>query len=107
MMLPSHSTDARKRKELTDRQNWCEMAYRMAEPVLRNMSEGKLQEEMPAEVSPKHRKPLSGILHIPPAGTSGRRSFLDRRSASLDVQESMGRRKSPQRPCRDLHMSQP
>ncbi|MBO5470901.1 MAG: hypothetical protein J5976_00465 [Bacteroidales bacterium] len=32
MMLPSHSTDARKRKELTDRQNWCEMAYRMARP---------------------------------------------------------------------------
>lgn len=42
IMLPSHSTDARKRKELTDRQNWCEMAYRMAEPVLRNMSEGKI-----------------------------------------------------------------
>ena len=42
MMLPSHSTDARKRKELTDRQDWCEMAYRMAEPVLRNMSEGKV-----------------------------------------------------------------
>ena len=52
MMLSPHSTDAKKRKELTDRQNWCEMAYRMAEPVLRNMSEGKLQEEMPVEVSP-------------------------------------------------------
>ena len=52
MMLSPHSTDAKKRKELTDRQNWCEMAYRMAEPVLRNMSEGKLQEEMPVETSP-------------------------------------------------------
>lgn len=46
MILPFQNTDAKKRKELTDRQNWCEIAYRMAEPVLRNMSEGKLQEEM-------------------------------------------------------------
>ena len=42
MMLSPHSTDAKKRKELTDRQNWCEIAYRMAEPVLRSMSEGKV-----------------------------------------------------------------
>ena len=52
MILPFQNTDAKKRKELTDRQNWCEIAYRMAEPVLRNMSEGKLQEEMLVEVSP-------------------------------------------------------
>lgn len=42
MTLLPHETDAKKKKELTDRQNWCEIAYRMAEPVLRSMSEGKV-----------------------------------------------------------------
>ncbi|WP_207421142.1 DUF2264 domain-containing protein [Desertivirga brevis] len=35
-----------------DRQIWTDITYRMAEPVLRNMSEGKLQEKMALELSP-------------------------------------------------------
>lgn len=35
-----------------DRAYWCELAYQMAEPVLRNMAEGKLQQNMLVEVSP-------------------------------------------------------
>ena len=39
-------------QELTDREYWCNLLYRMAEPVLSNMSEGKLKENMQVEVSP-------------------------------------------------------
>ena len=35
-----------------DRKLWCDMAYKMAEPVLHKMSEGKLQKEMQLELSP-------------------------------------------------------
>lgn len=36
----------------SDRAYWAELAYSMAEPVLRNMAEGKLQQNMLVEVSP-------------------------------------------------------
>lgn len=36
----------------TDRELWCDVMYRMAAPVLSNMSEGKLQENMQVELSP-------------------------------------------------------
>ena len=40
-------------KEATeDRAYMAGLAYRMAEPVLKNMAEGKLQQEMLVEVSP-------------------------------------------------------
>ena len=35
-----------------DRKIWTDLLYKIAEPVLRNMSEGKLQKEMQVEVSP-------------------------------------------------------
>ncbi len=35
-----------------DRAYWCSLAYKMAEPVLKNMSEGNLQKNMLVEVSP-------------------------------------------------------
>lgn len=35
-----------------DRVYWCSLLYQMAEPVLRNMAEGKLQATMQTEVSP-------------------------------------------------------
>ncbi|MFP9114558.1 DUF2264 domain-containing protein [Flavobacterium sp. RHBU_3] len=35
-----------------DRAYWSELAYKIAEPVLRNMAEGKLQQNMLVEVSP-------------------------------------------------------
>lgn len=35
-----------------DRAYWCSLLYQMAEPVLRNMAEGKLQATMQTEVSP-------------------------------------------------------
>ena len=36
----------------SDRAYWCKLLYQMAEPVLRNMAEGKLQATMQTEVSP-------------------------------------------------------
>ncbi len=41
-----------KEKVMTDRELWCDVMYRMAAPVLSNMSEGKLQENMQVELSP-------------------------------------------------------
>ena len=35
-----------------DRAYWVDLAYKMAEPVLKNMAEGKLQANMQVEVSP-------------------------------------------------------
>lgn len=53
-LLPS-GIEAREKDKTTindDRAVWCEILYRMAEPVLRNMSEGKLQQNMQLELSP-------------------------------------------------------
>ena len=36
----------------SDRKVWCDILYRMAAPVLKNMSEGKLQQNMQLELSP-------------------------------------------------------
>lgn len=41
-----------KEEKVSDREVWCEIIYNMAEPVLSNMSKGKLQEKMIVEVSP-------------------------------------------------------
>lgn len=45
---------AKKKKEApkTDRQQWVELAYRIAAPVLENMSKGELQKNMQLELSP-------------------------------------------------------
>lgn len=40
-------------KEPSDRQYWCNLLYKMAEPVLSNMSEGKLKQNMQLELSPR------------------------------------------------------
>lgn len=45
---------AKQKKQVvkSDREVWCEILYRMSEPVLKNMSEGKLQQNMQLELSP-------------------------------------------------------
>ena len=55
LMIPSQDLSAKKKKQVkepTDRELWAEVLYRMAEPVLSNMSEGKLQQNMLVELSP-------------------------------------------------------
>ncbi|WP_299235102.1 DUF2264 domain-containing protein [uncultured Bacteroides sp.] len=44
---------SKKEDNVSDREAWCEIIYKMAEPVLSNMSKGKLQERMAVEVSPR------------------------------------------------------
>ena len=36
----------------TDREYWCEQAWKMAQPVLENMAKGELQKNMKTEFSP-------------------------------------------------------
>ncbi|WP_373827307.1 DUF2264 domain-containing protein, partial [Bacteroides heparinolyticus] len=54
LLLPAHDVAAKKKKEkeVTDRELWCGVLYRMAAPVLSGMSEGKLHERMLVELSP-------------------------------------------------------
>lgn len=40
-------------KDSSERQYWCNLLYKMAEPVLSNMSEGKLKQNMQLELSPR------------------------------------------------------
>ena len=39
-------------KQLSDREYWCEQAYKMAQPVLENMAKSELQKNMQTEFSP-------------------------------------------------------
>ena len=43
---------AKKAKQMSDREYWCQQAYKMAQPVLENMAKGELQKNMVVEVSP-------------------------------------------------------
>jgi hypothetical protein len=54
LLFPLGELSAKDKKEIkkTDRELWCDALYRMAAPVLSNMSEGKLQQNMLVELSP-------------------------------------------------------
>ena len=39
-------------KEISDREYWTQMAYKIAAPVLSNMSKGELKKNMQVEISP-------------------------------------------------------
>lgn len=54
LLIPAQWVSAKKKKDIekSDREVWCEVLYQMAAPVLSNMSEGKLQENMLVELSP-------------------------------------------------------
>lgn len=54
LLLPTVAANAKspKTKVMSDREYWADMAYRMAQPVLENMSKGELSKNMLVEVSP-------------------------------------------------------
>lgn len=68
----------RKKKEKTDREVWVDIMYQMAEPVLRNMAEGRPQQTMTLEnggleLSPTwdnrdKKRELHGVLRAPHGG---------------------------------------
>ena len=43
LLIPTESISAKKKTEKSDREIWCDVMYRMAAPVLSNMSEGLLK----------------------------------------------------------------
>ena len=53
-LLPLAGVHAAKKKTAVqnDREYWCALAYRMAQPVLENMAKGELQKNMQTEFSP-------------------------------------------------------
>lgn len=56
MLLLVIPVTAKRQKQMTDREYWCAQAYKMAKPVLENMSKGELQKNMLLEVSPTFDK---------------------------------------------------
>lgn len=53
LLVPTVGTAARKKqKQQTDREYWCSVAYKIAAPVLDEMSRGTLQKNMQTEFSP-------------------------------------------------------
>ncbi len=52
LLLPVQATKKTKRPQQTDREYWCSLAYKMAQPVLENMAKGELQKNMKTEFSP-------------------------------------------------------
>lgn len=52
LLIPTENATAKKKIEKSDREIWCEVMYRMAAPVLSNMSEGRLKQNMLVELSP-------------------------------------------------------
>ncbi|MDR1524724.1 MAG: DUF2264 domain-containing protein [Tannerella sp.] len=47
-----------------DRKYWSDLAYRIAEPVLRNMSKGELKKNMEVEVSPAWNGPSKDVAYM-------------------------------------------
>lgn len=51
-------------KEPSDREKWAEMCYKIAAPVLENMSKGELQKNMEVELSPNWNGNNSKLLYM-------------------------------------------
>ena len=51
LLLPLQAAKKVK-KQASDREYWCALAYKMAQPVLENMAKGELQKNMKTEFSP-------------------------------------------------------
>lgn len=65
-LMPLVSAYAAKKKPQmqSDRQYWCSLAYRMAQPVLENMAKGELQKNMQTEFSPSFDNRNRKVLYM-------------------------------------------
>ena len=52
LLLPIQAAKKAKQPQQSDRDYWCSLAYKMAQPVLENMAKGELQKNMKTEFSP-------------------------------------------------------
>ena len=69
MLLAAVSLQAGKPKKAavqkqTDREYWCQTAWRMAQPVLENMAKGELQKQMQTEFSPSFDKRNRKVVYM-------------------------------------------
>ena len=55
---------AKKKVQQSDRQYWCSLAYKMAQPVLENMAKGELQKNMQTEFSPSFDNRNKKVLYM-------------------------------------------
>jgi len=52
LAMPTMAAKKKQVKQQTEREYWCEQAWKMAQPVLENMAKGELQKNMKTEFSP-------------------------------------------------------
>ncbi len=65
-VVPFMGIDAAKKKsaQQSDRQYWCSLAYKMAQPVLENMAKGELQKNMLTEFSPSFDNRNKNVVYM-------------------------------------------
>ena len=64
-VVPFMGADAKKKvAQQSDRQYWCSLAYKMAQPVLENMAKGELQKNMLTEFSPSFDNRNKKVLYM-------------------------------------------
>lgn len=64
-LVPFMGISAKKKAvQQSDRQYWCSLAYKMAQPVLENMAKGELQKSMQTEFSPSFDNRNKKVLYM-------------------------------------------
>ena len=64
-VAPFMGVNAKKKvMQQSDRQYWCSLAYKMAQPVLENMAKGELQKNMQTEFSPSFDNRNRKVLYM-------------------------------------------
>lgn len=64
-LVPFMGISAKKKTiQQCDRQYWCSLAYKMAQPVLENMAKGELQKNMQTEFSPSFDNRNKKVLYM-------------------------------------------
>lgn len=64
-LVPFMGISAKKKvAQQSDRQYWCALAYKMAQPVLENMAKGELQKNMQTEFSPSFDNRNMKVLYM-------------------------------------------
>ena len=65
VLVPFMGISAKKKTvQQSDRQYWCSLAYKMAQPVLENMAKGELQKNMQTEFSPSFDNRNKKVLYM-------------------------------------------
>ncbi len=64
LLLPVQAAKKNKQAQQTDREYWCSLAWKMAQPVLENMSKGELKKNMQTEFSPSFDKRDRSVVYM-------------------------------------------